>query len=72
MIDDPWRYTRRDPDELEEKMVTAIVLGGGPDTSDLVTNDEERALWMRLARSVAWVQEQGFMVSYSVPDDDVE
>jgi hypothetical protein len=69
----PWDYSIPDPAERDEKMMSAIL--GGVDMEDFVVNDDERAQWRRFARSIAWVQQQGFMPVYefgSLDDDDVE
>jgi hypothetical protein len=71
----PWDYSQPDPAELPEKMMTSIILGTDMDDSGLVTNDEERAMWRAIARSIAWVQQQGLMPVYEfgrLDDDDVE
>lgn len=72
-MDPMWRYERYDPDELAEKMMTAIVLGVvSMEESGLVRTDEDRALWRRMARSVKNTLALGAELTYSVDDDDAE
>lgn len=72
-LDDVWREDgEMDPYERVERMMGSIMAGGDPEESDLVRNPEERALWRRLARSIATLQREGVEIVYSVPDDDAD
>jgi hypothetical protein len=69
----PWDYSIPDPAERDEKMMTAIL--GGRDMEDFVENDDERARWRELARSISGVLREGFIPVYgfgALDDDDVE
>lgn len=65
-----WSDNEPDPYERMEKMVTSIVLGTDMEESGLVRNDDERAIWRKLARGVAAIQREGLMVVYSIRDDE--